>query len=147
LYFALEDYIYEEIEAQDACVWILEPHLMNKLEGFENVTLSIDSPWCRSMLKPAFDHRGEENDRVMAVMAAERDVRMFVQQGCFTIHSCRDPLNKRAGCGKYLSALRIPAERISEMAFAVDVCGFRKGDVFPDLDHLASEFKGRFRPE
>lgn len=146
LYFALDQYIYEDLEIQDACIWILEPHKMNNQEGFGDLTPSIDAYMCRDMLRPAFYHHGKENHKVMAAMAAETDVRMFVQQGCFTIHSYQGPLNKRDGHEEYLSAVRIPAQKVREMAFAVDVCGFRKGDIFPDLEHLAHEFKGRFRP-
>lgn len=143
LYFALEKYIYDEVNEQDACIWVLEPHTMNESEGFENITPSIDAHMCRDMLRRAFYHKGEENDKVMAVMAAETDVRMFVQQGCFTIHSYKGALNKRDGHQQYLSAFRIPSDRVRQMAFELDVCGFRKGDIFPDLQHLADELKGR----
>lgn len=146
LYFALEKHIYEEEEVKDACIWILEPHILNEQEGFSPVTPSIDAHMCRDMLRPAFYHQGEENNKVMAVMAAETDMRMFVQQGCFTIHSYNGPINKRDGHENYLSALLIPAQRVRQLAFEIDVCGFRKGDIFPDLEHLAQEFTGRFRP-
>jgi len=146
LYFALERYIYEDLEVQDACIWILKPHMMNEREGFDDITPSIDAKMCRDMLRPAFYHQGQENHKVMAAMAAETDVRMFVQQGCFTVHSYQGPLNKREGHEEYLHALRIPADKIRNLAFEIDVCGFRKGDIFPDLDHLADEFKGLYRP-
>lgn len=146
LYFALERYIYEHGEPQDACLWILEPHLLNEIEGFGEVTPSINAHMCRDMLRPAFYHQGEENDKIMAAMAAETDMRMFVQQGCFTIHSYKGPLNQREGHQRYLSALRIPARNVCEVAFAIDALGFRKGDIFPDLEHLAGELKERFRP-
>lgn len=145
LYFALEQYIYEDNEVEDACIWVLEPHVLNEQEGFDEITPSIDAHMCRKMLRPAFYHQGEENNKVMAVMAAETDLRMFVQQGCFTIHSYQGPLNRRDGHEPYLSGLRIPAHRIQDMAFDLDICGFRKGDIFPDLNNLADEFKGRYR--
>jgi hypothetical protein len=142
LYFALEDYIYKEMDdVQDACIWILEPHIMNEHEGFGDITPSLDAHMCRDMLRPAFYHQGEENDKVLATMAAESDVRMFVQQGCFTIHSYRGPLDERQGHEAYLSSLIIPAEKVRDIAFEIDACGFRKGDIFPDLEHLAVELK------
>ena len=146
LYFALEKYTYEDLDAQDACIWILEPHIMNTKEGFGDKTPSIDAHMCRDMLRPAFYHKGEENHKVMAAMAAETDGRMFTQQGCFTIHSYQGPLNKRNGHEDYLSAFKIPANKVRDIAYSIDICGFRKGDIFPDLEHLADEFKGRFRP-
>jgi hypothetical protein len=148
LYFALEKYIYEDkIKEQDACVWILEPHILNSKEGFENVTPSIDAHMCRDMLRPAFSDKGLENNKVMAAMATEMDLRMFVQQGCFTIHSYKEPLNKQRDNQEFLSAFIIPADKVRKMAFSIDVCGFRKGDIFPDLEHLADEFRGRYRPK
>lgn len=146
LYFSLEKYIYEDVEPRDACVWILEPHILNESDELGEYTPSVDAHMCRDMLKPAFYHKNEENFKVMAAMAAETDTRMFIQQGCFTIHSYQGPLNKRKGNEQYLSALRIPAQIVREMAFEIDVCGFRKGDIFPDLQNLADELKGRYRP-
>jgi hypothetical protein len=146
LYFAVEKYIYESPEVQDACVWILEPHVLNEHEGFSEVTPSIDAHMCRDMLRPAFYHEGVENNKVMAVMAAETDMRMFVQQGCFTIHSDPKPLNMRLDHKNYLSTIRIPAQIVRKIAREIDICGFRKGDIFPDLEHLALEFTGRYRP-
>lgn len=148
-YFALEKYIYDKsAKPQDAVVWILEPHRLNKLEGFEVVTPSIDAHTCTPMLTPAFTHWDkekeraiEENHKVLAAMAAEKDIRMFVQQGCFTIHSDQRPLNKREGHENYLSKITIPSQFVKQIAFEIGVCGFRKGDLFPDLGHLADELK------
>lgn len=146
LYFAVEEYIYGAAEPCDACIWVLEPHKMNELEGLGIYTPSIDAAMCRDMLSPAFYHLAVENSKVLAVMAAESDLRMFVQQGCFTIHSYQGALNRRQGSEGYLSSLRVPVNKIREIAIELDVCGFRKGDIFPDLQHLADELKGLYRP-
>jgi hypothetical protein len=70
-------------------------------------------------------------------------IRMFVQQGCFTIHSNPIPLNQQDGSHEYLSHINIPAEYVKRMAFEIDLCGFRKGDIFPDLGNLADELTNR----
>jgi hypothetical protein len=143
----VERYIYERnTEPEDASIWILEPHALNLAEGMGDVTPSIDAHMCEPMLVPAFTHREPENEKVLAVMAAERDTRMFVQQGCFTIHSDQTPLNQRVNNGAYLAQLVIPADCVARMAFEIDVCGFRKGDIFPDLGNLAAELKGLYTP-
>lgn len=148
LYFAVEEYIYGGAEvSSDACIWILEPHKLNEREELGEYTPSIDAHMCRDTLRPAFYHSAQETSKVMAVMAAESDPRMFVQQGCFTIHSYQGPLNGRQGHEEYLSCLTVPAHKVRELAVELDVCGFRKGDMFPDLGHLADEFKGLFRPK
>jgi hypothetical protein len=143
-YFALEDYIYKgRDQTQEAAIWILRPQQLNSLEGFGCITPSIDAHMCSKMLTPAFSHREEENGKVIAVMAAEKDIRMFVQQGCFTIHSNQMPLNRRDGHSHYLTRVIIPARCVRPMAYEMDVCGFRKGDIFPDLGHLAEELTSR----
>ncbi len=156
LYFALEPYIYSKRdELQNACVWVLEPHKLNECEGFQNVTPSIVGGMCRDTIRPAFyDLSGdtgkvpvEENNKVLAAMADESDPRMFVQQGCFTIHSNRDPLEHHEKSGVFLEKIEIPSSSVREMAWQLDACGFRKGDLFPDLQNLAEEMKGHFPPQ
>jgi FRG domain len=146
-YFALEVYFYDpNCRPEDALIWILEPHTLNSLECFEDITPSIDAHMCEKMLKPAFTHDAVENNKVLAVMAAEMDIRLFVQQDCFTNHWSQTPLNERIGHINYLSCIKLPADSVLKVAFEIDVCGFRKGDIFPDLGHLADELRERRSP-
>jgi hypothetical protein len=146
-YFAVEDYIFDQRrEPEDALIWMLDPHVLNKSEGFADVTPSIEAHMCKQMIAAAFTHKAEENNKVLAVMAAENDLRMFVQQGCFTIHSDMMSLNLRDDHRAYLTAILVPAAHVRRLASEVDVCGFRRGDIFPDLGHLADELKGRWPP-
>jgi hypothetical protein len=146
-YFAVEKYIFEGTrESEDAVIWMLDPHALNESEGFGPVTPSIEAHMCKKMIAAAFTHNEPENNKIIAVMAAENDLRMFVQQGCFTIHSDTTPLNRRDVNRRYLAAIIIPAEYVRRVAFEVDVCGFREGDIFPDLGHLADELKKRWPP-
>src|ERR1700728_1435726 len=68
---------------QDAVIWVLDPYLLNMREGFRALTPSIDAHMCEEMLSPAFTDNKSENGKVLAAMASETDLRMFVQQGCF----------------------------------------------------------------
>jgi hypothetical protein len=77
----------------------------------------------------------------MAVMASETDLRMFVQQGCFTVHSLQAPISELIGAERFLQKLVIPASVVLGFAAEIDACGFRQGDIFPDLEHLAAELK------
>jgi hypothetical protein len=145
VFFALSDYIYggKDSETCDAAVWMLEPHTLNKMEGFGDKTPSIDAHMCEPLVLPAFSDRVKDEKRVLGVMATEKDMRMFVQQGCFTIHSDQNALNTRRNHGKYLTKIMIPATAVRKMAYEIDICGFRIGDIFPDLAHLAQELKVR----
>jgi hypothetical protein len=119
---------------------------LNEIECFGKITPSIDAHMCEAMLEPAFTDNAVETGQVLCAMAAEKDVRMFVQQGCFTIHSDRTALDKRNGWERYLSQITIPAQYIRQVAFEIDLCGFRKGDIFPDLGNLAGELRFRHPP-
>jgi hypothetical protein len=144
LYFAVEKLIYDSTAvAKDAALWILEPHVLNRLEVNEDVTPPMEAYLCRPMLRPAFTNQSIENKKVCAAMCSETDMRMFVQQGCFTIHSDRTPLNLRPDSQRYLTKLTIPAESLRRVALEIDICGFRKGDLFPDLAELANEMTSR----
>ena len=145
LFFAVEHAIHRTPDdSEDAAIWVLEPHRMNHVEVGEEVTPDIAGGMCRPFLAPAFHDKAEEPRKVIAAMASELDMRMFVQQGCFTIHSCRKPLNIRPESKDCLDKITIPANRVPKLAFEASVCGFRKGDIFPDLANLAGELKARY---
>lgn len=139
-YFAVA--AYKDRTPADAVIWMLDPHLMNTITKDTNLTHPIDSNDALKMLEPAFKERPGDDGDVFAVMAVEHDMRMFVQQGAFTIHAARDALNAREGHSRYLKPLLIPAEAVQQMALEIFASGFRRGDLFPDLANLADELKG-----
>lgn len=141
-YFAVAEYISKGVPPADAVIWMLEPHAMNRELRGTDLTHPIDSKTAKEMLEPAFKERAKDDGDVFAVMAVEHDMRMFVQQGAFTIHAARDELNTRKGHSAYLIPLLIPADAVKGMAWEVVACGFRRGDIFPDLANLADELKG-----
>lgn len=145
MYFALEPYIYKNNDVtNDACIWILEPHELNKTENFGDYTPSIESEECLPVINPAFLGNKKETNQVISVMSTEFDQRMFVQQGAFSIHSRTDSLDKQAKSKNYLTKLIIPKINIKRLCIEMDICGFRKGDLFPDLDNLSYELKNRY---
>lgn len=141
-YFALESFMYDpKLEPEAAAIWVLQPHDLNRLECGQDATPAIEADMVAPYLNPAFLHSEPENGKVLAAMASEHDLRMFVQQGCFTVHSDRTALNLRADNQVYLSKFVIPTQVIRSFSREVEVCGFRKGDIYPDLQHLAHELK------
>lgn len=141
-YFALESFIYvDSTDPNDAAIWVLFPHVLNRLDYNRDVTPAIEAEMVKPFIDPAFLSDVDENNKVIAVMASEQDLRMFVQQGCFTVHSDKIPLNLRDGCGAYLIKLIIPSDCIRSFARQIEICGFRRGDIYPDLDHLAAELR------
>jgi hypothetical protein len=142
LYFALQ-YLFENVVAQpeDSVIWVLLPHRLNELEKIDKVgalTPSISSETCFPLLAGAF-YEVTEPCKVLAVMAHDVDMRIFVQQGCFTVHSSRIALNKRERHSEFLFPLLIPAENARGLADQLFAAGLRKGDIYPDLPNLAAE--------
>jgi hypothetical protein len=146
--FAIEPYLLQpsESELPDGVVWVLAPHALSQMQGFSAVTPSIDAHMCEPLLLPAFSDVWPEDDRILAAMASETDLRMFVQQGCFTIHSARAPLNKLEGHAELLWRIAIEAMHVPRMAHQIQLCGLRQGDLLPDLGNLAQELRRAYPP-
>lgn len=146
-YFAVESLVERgELppESPSAAIWVLHPIILNKLEGFGDITPSIEAKMVAPVLNPAFLRDALEIEKVVAVMASEHDLRMFVQQGCFTLHSDKNELDLWPNAEKFLMKIEIPKESLLNFSEEIRICGFRQGDIYPDLDHLAAELVAEF---
>jgi hypothetical protein len=133
-------------EAQSAAtIWLLRPHRLNYDQAGFVHTPALDSKDCEFLVSQAFFNsrrppRKNAPMSVMAAMASETDMRMFVQQGCFTIHSPNSPaLNMLTGADEFMQKLVVPRSRVLAMAREVRLAGISEGDIFPDLEHLSRE--------
>jgi hypothetical protein len=148
-YFAVEAHLppYEgPTPVHDAAIWVLAPHVLNQMLANHDVTPAINSSGVRPVIQSAFlDVPAGSLSRpipaIVAVMASEIDMRMFVQQGCFTAHSSGTSVDSLESSPEFLEQLVVPAERIVEFAAEIDACGITQGDIFPDLEHLAAELR------
>lgn len=152
-YFALESYLNPSLHdgEVDAAIWVLSPHLLNLRYAGTGVTPALSSRTCDYLVKSAFKHAESSNTRrarsVIAAMATETDLRMFVQQGCFTVHDEQFPsLEVLDDAHSFIWRIVIPQEIVRDFARQVQILGFRVGDLFPDLEHLADEFKRDYLP-
>ncbi len=161
LYFAVEKYIYEPKTAPlDASVWILNPYKLNMIEFAKSTTPSIEGWSIRKFLRPAFtnygpkskgfrgdpdDYLSDDAENFCAVMGAETDSRIFAQQGCFTIHTSRKPLQSHADESKFLDRIVVPSNSLRTIAEEMLLCGFRKSTLFPDLTNLAEDLEARHK--
>lgn len=145
-YFALEEHVESpQLDASGpAVIWALRPHGLNSVEGRGTHTPALEADKCRDMLRPAFTDRLPEPGGYMAAMATEVDMRMFVQQGCFTIHSSRGPLESHSKSSQFLQRIEIPQDSVARMAREIAACGFRRGDIYPDLANLAQELRATY---
>lgn len=136
----------------DAAIWMLAPHQLNLRHAGTEVTPALGSGMCDQLVRPAFvdDMTHADSSRaqtVIAAMATETDLRMFVQQGCFTVHSPdAEDLRHLPDSKRFLWKLRIGRHTVLRMAEDLRTLGFSSGDLFPDLEHLADEFKNEYPP-
>jgi hypothetical protein len=161
LYFAVRKYIYNPLlEPIDAAVVVLNPYILNNLQIGEATTPSIEGPSIRKFLRAAFtsygpsssnfdksrlpDYLTDDADKTCAVMGAETDIRIFAQQGCFTIHTAKTPLVNIQGAPEYLHRINIPSTSVRNIANELLLCGYRNSTLFPDLTNLADDLQARY---
>jgi hypothetical protein len=98
----------------------------------------------RDTHSPFDDFIEEGEEKVCAVMAAETDRRIFVQQGCFTVHTNSTSLEAVVNASQFLDRLVIPAANIKAISEELLLCGFRKSTIFPDLTNLSEDLEARY---
>lgn len=129
-----------------ASIWALAPGALNEAQGFEGYLYPLNAARLTKLLRPAIKGR-DTTKKVVAAWAIETDPRMQVQQGAFTVHSSDLPLNKIKGSENWLRQFIIPVKDVHTIARELDLMGIRLADLFPDLDHLATELKARHLPK
>lgn len=147
-FFAVHpDYCPVELRGnRDACIWVLSAGELNQSQGFEPLIFPLDAASYAPLIAPAFKNRKEENT-VGVAMAIEHDPRIQLQQGAFTIHSSRTPINHFEACEKWLRKLVIDRELVEPFFAELDLLGMRKSNLFPDLSALTSELKSMHPPQ
>ncbi len=90
------------------------------------------------LIYPVFNKEAQAKAvRALAVVPAEANLRMLVQNSVFTIHRDPEPLERAPHSGNYLVRIPIPTEVIDELAKDLMYLGPVEATLFPDLDHLA----------
>ena len=147
-FFATEPYHPHSTKPKvkvNACIWALAPGPLNESQGLEPLLYQLYADRLEALIRPAL--KGDDTTSVVAAaMAVETDRRMLVQQGAFTLHSSTIPLNKSKGKDVWLPQFVVPAKSLASLARELMLLGLRRGDLFPDLDNLARELKGKFGP-
>jgi hypothetical protein len=133
-------------ELTDSAIWLLDPLKLNESQGYEPVFPPLNARAVEPLVKPALKGGDAGKFSVLAVVPIESDVKMFAQQGAFTVHVTDEPLNLIAGHEEWLKKLVVPVQSVPRMALELDVLGMRLSGLFPDLYHLAREIKKEYRP-
>lgn len=131
---------------RNASIWVLDAGMLNESQGFEPLIFPLDAASYEPLIAPAFKNRDELNT-VGVAMAIEHDPRIQLQQGAFTIHSSRTPINLLEGADTLLRKFVIRNVDIPEFFNELTLLGIRKFTLFPDLSALTSELKTVHRPQ
>lgn len=124
----------------DAAVWALHPTRMNALEAGVHALFMPRSQAIAQLGWQAFRLTVKERDeRVVAVLTEEADLRQMLQQAVFTLHGSQGPLNQRRGSEDYLMKIRIPASAKPMIRKDLGNLGINRASLFPDLENLALE--------
>jgi len=131
---------------RDACIWALDARKLNETQGFEPLIFPLDASSYEPLIVPAFKNR-DEPDTVGVAMAIEHDPRIQLQQGAFTIHSRRTPINEMDGADAWLFKFMIGNGDIQNLYEELTLLGIRRYTLFPDLSALTSELRTIHRPK
>jgi len=124
----------------DATVWALKPTRLNEVEADTHSICMPGSQVMGMLGRQAFRSDLQPTDeRVLAVLTAESDVRHMVQQSAFTIHGRPEPLDAMSEAPSFLARIRIPAAAKTAFGQLLPILGITRSSLFPDLENLALE--------
>lgn len=143
LYFALSG---DEDAKTDAAVWVLNPMKLNKKVGYGEYVPPISYDSLRGDLEGAFsDHDKDDyelQNRIIACHGVGCDLRMYVQQSDFTIHSTTERLDQILKLDEscdYFYKICIPQKIRKKLLVQLDAMGFHESSIYPDMEHIAKE--------
>ncbi|MCH7915674.1 MAG: FRG domain-containing protein [Deltaproteobacteria bacterium] len=137
-YFAVVKYPEEP-----AALWALNLSVLNELQVNKGALMSPGNPETKALFNAPFDRTAEKSDKIVAVMTNQIDPRMMVQLSGFTIHGSREPLDNLAKNEQFLAKYEILAKSKAKIKDQLGMVGIMEANLFPDLDHLASDLASR----
>ena len=132
-YFAVSDLSIKT----DAAIFALSPIKLNRSAELSGIPM-LTNPELLGRVLPAFGGQEKEDDIVATIMS-DVDQRMFIQQGVFTLHTSRRPLEELQRSDACLRKGVIPAGAKERIEWELRICGVSRAKLFPDLGNLAVE--------
>lgn len=124
----------------DSAVWALGPSRLNQLEAGRRAIFLSGTESVSQLAIEAFrtDIRSSD-ERILAVLTEQIDLRHMVQQSAFTIHGRSEPLDQIDGGDSALARIRIPVAAKPGFRQMLNLLGISRSSLFPDLENLALE--------
>ena len=123
----------------DGALWALDPFSMNGVTVGQEGLAQPGHAEVDRLVNLAYTHGTATDAGVAAILTAEIDLRMLVQLSGFTIHGSPEPLETRSGLDGVLTKYIISASAKDRIRRELASLGIRERNVFPDLEHLASD--------
>ena len=142
-FFAVSNYTEVEKES-DSILWYLSPRDLNRVFFPESTVSEFlpNSELIKNVYHGAFTGgpgRHSYDKRVAAIMPKQIDIRMLLQMSRFTIHGNPTPLEEYPQLEDHLRKIIIPSGAKKDIAIQLAYMGITESNLFPDLDHLASD--------
>lgn len=131
-----------EDTSMPAAIWGMAPFVLNANHAKQEGLPQIANPELMSLMRSAF-LRPKTSEKIMAFLADEVDIRMLVQSSRFTIHDTRTPMEDLIGSDQFLVKIQVPVKAKPAIRSQLARMGVTESHLFPDLDHLAHEVKGK----
>lgn len=136
----------DELPERDACIWVLVPKKLNEQEGFGDCIYPLDANTAQEMLRPAFKHLNHNpklTDKILCCYSVEKNLRMYSQQSCFTVHNSIRRLEDICD-ESMLYKMIIPSGRRRYFIESLRSFGITESFVYPDMDHISSDLLKTF---
>lgn len=135
--------------ATSGAVWALNMMRVNErtsgrrsMYGLHELAAAPSDTGQFHLLNDAFCGAKQSTKPLYAVVPAPQvDLRMQVQQGVFTIHNTQVPLNKQSESEEFCLKFLVPVESKKSLRDELDALGINACNLFPDLQHLASDIR------
>ena len=150
LYFALLDVPTSPKTSKAAAVWCLYPRRLNEISGLvlnppDDIPAFGDEKELEDYLPSRVQASGKSKKNPIAIIAPRKFVRVYAQQGVFTILHRRpiriNELKNDDGEQNHLVKLVIPRAAVARFRNELNHLGINKLTVFPQLEHVAERVK------
>jgi len=137
----------------DSVIWALNPFSLNTSQkssvtaygNFLYGILGLDDKDVQFLIAQASRHGSIPEDKILAILTNEIDIRMLVQYSTFTLHGSSLPLDEFKDADKFLRQFTISAGAKVKLLKELHSVGIRAPNLFPDLEHLAKYLSNDLR--
>lgn len=126
-----------ETEPGPAVIWALAPERLNALSNGAGVATL--SGYLRDSKIELTNMCDQDLGPTVAVMSEQVDLRMLMQQGTFTFHGAKTPLEDHPDAGSFMARIEIPEEWRVPLEARLHIAGIRRSSLYPDLANLAKD--------